>query len=89
MTRRKSETVRSLLDRDYPHRVAMPAEALRGIENSTAMCGLANDLGGALPPYDLTRGGRDLRVFRFASAEAAQAFHAQFGGEVLPIDETL
>ena len=80
MTRRKSETTRSLLNRNYPHHVAMPAEALRGSVN-----GHAKDLGGALSPYHLSRGGRDLRVFCFATAEAAQAFHERFGGEVLPV----
>ena len=88
MTRPRGGTHRSLLDRNYPYHVALPAEALRGRVNRTAMYGLAKDLGGTLSPYHLSRGGRDLRVFCFPTAEAAQAFAEQFGGEVLPsIDE--
>jgi hypothetical protein len=89
MTRRKSETTRSLLDRNYPHQVAMPADALRGSANSTAMCGLAKDLGGSLSPYHLSRDGRDLRVFCFATVTAAHEFHERFGGEVLAVGPTL
>jgi hypothetical protein len=61
----------------------MPAEALRGSVN-----GHAKDLAGALSPYHLSRGGRDLRVFCFATAEAARAFHERFGGEVLSVSPT-
>jgi hypothetical protein len=84
MTRRKSETARSLLYRNYPHHVAMPAEALRGSVSSTAMRGHAKVLGGALSPYHLIRGGQDLRVFCFVTAEAARAFHERFGGDMRP-----
>ena len=44
-------------------------------------------LTGIAEPYHLLRGGRDLRVFCFAVAEAAQAFHSRLGGELLPVVE--
>jgi hypothetical protein len=62
---------RARLFRWWPHRVALPVEALRGAENSTAMYGLAKTLAGALPPYYTQRTGRDMVVFCFATAEAA------------------
>jgi hypothetical protein len=84
VTKPRGGTHRSLLDRNYPHHVALPAEALQGSMTRPTMCGLAKDLGGTLSPYHLSRGGRDLRVFCFPTAEAAQTFAERFGGEVLP-----
>jgi hypothetical protein len=89
MTRPRGGTHRSLLDRNYPPTTSpcrpRPCEA--GV-NRTALYALAKDLGGTLSPYHLSRGGRDLRVFCFPTAEAAQAFAERFGGEVLPsVDE--
>jgi hypothetical protein len=85
MTQRKGRISRGQLGRECSHHVALPAEALRGSARCTAMFQLARGLGGALPPYILERDGRDFRVFCFARAEAARAFHVRFGGEVLPV----
>jgi hypothetical protein len=49
---------------------------------------LAKELAGEPRRYRLERDGRDFTVFCFGTAEAAQAFHGRFGGELLPLDET-
>jgi len=49
--------------------------------------GLARTLSGAPRPCHLLRDGRDFVVFCFAKPENAQASHARFGGELLPVTE--
>ena len=85
---RKGEIDRRQIERHWPYQVALPAEALRGSANCTAMYRLTRELAGALPPYSLMCNDIDCRIFRFPTAEAAQAFHARFGGELLPDVET-
>jgi hypothetical protein len=84
---RKGEIGLSQIRRQWPHRVELPADAVRGPANSAATWGLAKELGGA--PYPLAEFHDDCHfsVFHFKTAEAAQAFHDRFGGELLPLDE--
>jgi hypothetical protein len=84
MTRPRGGTTQGLLDRLWPYQVALPAESLRGAENSMSVYALAKELAGEPRWYRLERDGRDLVVFCFATAEAAQAFAERFGGELLP-----
>jgi hypothetical protein len=81
VTRRKGEITERQIKRQWPHHVALPADALRGAVNSIAIYAFAKELGGAPMPYHLQRDGRDLRVFCFATREAAQTFAERFGGE--------
>jgi hypothetical protein len=85
---RKGEIGRSQLARQWPHHVALPAEAVRGPANSAAVRGLAGTLSAAPLTYHLRRGDDDFVVFCFARPEAAQAFAERFGGDVLarPVD---
>lgn len=83
MTRRKGELTDRQIRRDWPHHVALPAERLRGVNNSMAIHGLVKELAGAPMAYHLKRGDSDLRVFCFKTAEAAQAFRDRFDGELL------
>jgi hypothetical protein len=75
---RKGEITRAIIRRQWPHRVELPAEAVRGPEHSVAKALCA-------APYPLSAFHDDqfFAVFHFSTAEAAQAFHARFGGELL------
>jgi hypothetical protein len=85
MTRRRREITRGQLNRQWPHHVELPAEALHGAVNSMRIYALAKGLQGAPRPYRLEREDHDYVVFCFATAEAAQAFHERFGGQLLPV----
>jgi hypothetical protein len=87
MSRHRGEITRARLDREWPHNVALPAEALRGAVNSTPIYVLAKELAGEPRRYRLERDSDEFVVFCFVTAEAAQMFHARFGGEVLPVAE--
>jgi hypothetical protein len=87
MTRPRGGITRNLLARQFPYRVALPAGALRGAAASVPIHTAAKELGGALPGRHIQREGGDSVVFHFATADAAHAFHARFGGELLPLDD--
>jgi hypothetical protein len=59
MTRR-GEIGRTQLARWWPHHVALPAEAVRGIANSETVCGFASTLSVAPRTYTLRRDGRNV-----------------------------
>jgi hypothetical protein len=85
VTRRKSAISRSQLNRQWPHHVALPVEALRGIGNSETVYGFLKPLSVGPRPYRLRRDDLNFAVFCFAKPEDAQAFADRFGGEVLPV----
>jgi hypothetical protein len=82
MTRKGEIGVRQI-KRNWPHRVELPAEAVRGPENSAATFGLAKELGGAPYPLSEFRDDRHWTIFHFKTAEAAQTFADRFGAERL------
>jgi hypothetical protein len=84
---RKGEIGRRQIQRQWPYRVELPAEAVRGTANSAATFGLAKELGAAPYPLSVLHGDHYFTVFHFETAEAAQAFHERFGGELLPVVE--
>jgi hypothetical protein len=87
MTRRKGEIGRSQLDRWWPHHVALPAEAVRGLANDETVRGFAARLNAAPLTYPLRRNDVDRVVFCFVRPGNAREFAMRFGGEVLPVAE--
>jgi hypothetical protein len=85
MVTRKGETGRAQLARWWPHHVALPAKAVRGLQNAETVRGFAGSLSVAPRTYHLRRGdNKDLVVFCFARPEDARDFAERFGGEGLP-----
>jgi len=82
---RKGEITARQIRRQWPYRVELPAEAVRGLTNSAATWGLAKELGAAPYPLSAFHDDRDFAVFHFKTAEDAQIFHKRFGGELLPV----
>jgi hypothetical protein len=84
MTRRKGEITRAVIKRQWPYRVELPAEAVRGLENSAATWGFAASLGAASYPLSDFHDDRHYTVFHFKTAADAETFAARFDGKVLP-----
>jgi hypothetical protein len=78
----KSGITRVAIQRQWPHCVELPV--VRGPKNTAATWGLAKELGAAPYPFSDFHDDRHFTVFHFRTAEDAQAFHARFGGKVLP-----
>jgi hypothetical protein len=70
MKRRKGETTRSDLQREWPH-VALRAEKVLGLKNSEAVRSFAASLWAAPLAYSLRRDDLRFVVFWFAKAEDA------------------
>ena len=85
MTQRKGEVDRAQLRRQWPHHVALSAEKVRGLKNSTATYGLAQSLSGGPRTYHLRRGDADFVVFCFAKPEDADTFCEQLLAEDLAV----
>jgi hypothetical protein len=82
---RKGEIGRTQLARWWPHHVALPAKAVRGVANSEYVRGFAGTLSCAPRAYSLRRDDRDFVVFCFKAAEDAQAFAERFNGDLLRV----
>jgi hypothetical protein len=82
MVRRKGELYRAGIDRDWPHQVALPAEAIQGLHYADvqAFCKLLT-----LCPrgYSFVRDGQRFNVFCFADPDHAVGFRDRFDGEAI------
>ena len=73
---------RSVIDRDFPHHVALPAEASGG--GDFIMVQLFCEGQRVCPRgYSFQREGRYYNVFCFKSADDADRFRVRFGGELI------
>jgi hypothetical protein len=52
---RKGETTTSKIKRDWPHHVALPAEAVCGLSNAKTVRGFADTLSGAVDVFPPSR----------------------------------
>jgi hypothetical protein len=82
VTRRKGEYSNSRLDREFPHRVILPADRCTGADG-TAMDNFCTNL--ALGPrhHSLFYEDRWHLVYGFANAAHADLFRERFGGDTL------
>jgi hypothetical protein len=82
---RKGEITRSRLRSECPHHVALPAEKVRGLENSEIVRSAAAALSAAPLTYYVRRDGLDYVVFCFVEREGAETFRERFGGKRLSV----
>jgi hypothetical protein len=81
---RKGELTRGRLNSEFSHHVALPAEKVRGAENSEAVWSLGRTLTMAQLTYTIRRGDNDqVVVYCFKEEADAQKFAERFGGERL------
>jgi hypothetical protein len=83
MNRRKDEITRFRLRSGWPQHVALPAEKVKGPENSEIVGSAAAALSAAPLTYRVRRGGLDYVVFCFTKQEDAETFRERFGGKRL------
>jgi hypothetical protein len=84
MSRRQGQITLARLQREWPHHVALPAEALRNFQKSETVFAFLKAVSAGPRPYHLRRGDREIVVFCFAASKDAETFHARFGSELLP-----
>jgi hypothetical protein len=82
MTRARGQASRSLLNREFPHRVLVRAENVRG-RMFDAVDNFHTNRGLPLKTHSLRQDDKWFVVYCFADREAAEAFHLLFGGELL------
>lgn len=83
MTRARGQPPRSMIDREYPHQVIVPAEDVGGDKIPMVDVALAQ-LEAAKGIRWLRKDDRDHLVYCFREAGQARAFQAIFGGEIKP-----
>jgi hypothetical protein len=81
---RRGELSKGIIDRDWPHQVALPAHRCAGGSYVTIRLFCKGE---HLSPCDrghsFYRDGTDFNVFCFAEGEHAEKFRARFGGEII------
>ena len=82
MVYRRGELSKHMIDRDWPHQVALPAYRCTGGNHVTIHLFCA-DLSLCPRGHSFYRDRTDLNVFCFAKREHAEQFRERFGGEFI------
>src|SRR5262245_34045543 len=82
MVYRKGELSKSMIDRDWPHQVALPADRCKG-SNYTTVHRFCEGLSLCPRGHCFRRGNVDFVVFCFAVRADAELFQARFDGELV------
>jgi len=77
----RAQASRSLLNREFPHRVLIHVENVRGRILNQVHTFHANR-GAQVRCHSLPQDDKWLAVYCFATRETAEAFHLLFGGEL-------
>jgi len=82
MTHARGQASRSLLNREFPHRVLVPAENVRG-HVLNAVHAFHDNRGVPMKTHSLRQDDKWYVVFCFVGRGVAEAFQLSFGGELL------
>jgi hypothetical protein len=82
MTRARGQASRTLLNREFPHRVLVHADNVRGRTLNQVDAFHANR-GAPVRCHSLRQDDQWYAVYCFAARETAEAFHLLFGGELI------
>jgi hypothetical protein len=80
MIYRKGELSKGIIDRDWPHQIALPAERCMG-GNYVTIRLFCEGLSLCPRGHCFHRDNTDMNVFCFAKRADAEKFQARFGGE--------
>jgi hypothetical protein len=80
MTRRKGELSSRMIDREWPHQVALPADQVMGDKHRVTY-EFCRDLSLCPRGHTVCRDNVTYHVFCFADATDADRFRERFGGE--------
>jgi hypothetical protein len=78
---RRGELSKGMIDRDWPHQVALPATVV--IARFKEVHETSRRLSACPRTHAFRRDDIDYVVYCFARPEEANAFHGQFGGEMM------
>jgi hypothetical protein len=81
MTRARGQPSRRMIDREYPHRVTVPAASVGG-RNLDLVIVFHAQIGQPERRRSLYKDDRWFETFCFADPQHARSFHALFGGEI-------
>ena len=82
MVYRKGELSKAMIDRNWPHQVALPAGRCRG-SNYAVIRQFCEGLSICPRSHSFRWGDVDMAVFCFAERDHAERFQHRFGGELI------
>jgi hypothetical protein len=79
--RRRGELSKEMIDRDWPHQVALPSPVV--VDRFKEVQETCHRLGACPRTHAFRRDDRDHVVYCFAGPDQAKMFQAQFGGDTM------